>query len=326
MGLAARIGYRLDRTARRLEPRAATGVPMPVFGAIEAGGTKFVCAVGGDPHRLRAITQFPTTTPEETLSRAIGFLAAQAQETELEAIGIACFGPVDRSPTSPTYGRIMATPKPGWSWVDVAGTVSRALHLPVAIDTDTNGAALAEFRWGAAQGLDDFAYITIGTGIGAGLIVNGGLVHGLLHPEFGHIRIPHDLTADAYPGCCPFHGDCLEGLASGRALELRWRRSPETLPAGHRGWALEARYLALGIANLVCTLVPQRIVLGGGVMRRAEIWPLLRAGVQTLVAGYLALRELADGIETFIAPPGLGDRAGILGALALAASAARTRP
>ncbi len=293
---------------------------MPEFGAIEAGGTKFVCAAGSGPQELWAVTEFPTTTPDETLARAIEFLRMCAADQELEAVGIASFGPIDLARDSPTYGKVTSTPKEGWAWTDIAGSVSRALGLPVAFDTDTNGAALAEARWGAARGLDDFAYLTVGTGIGAGLMVNGELIHGLLHPEFGHIRIPHDWAMDPFAGICPYHGDCLEGLASGPAIERRWRRAPEALPSDHAGWRLEARYLALGVANLICTLAPQRVLLGGGVMRRAEVWPLMRARVWEILAGYLQLPEPADRAEAFIVPPALGERAGVLGALALAES------
>src|SRR5688572_4415011 len=224
---------------------------MSRYGAIEAGGTKFVCGAGTGPDDLDFI-QFPTTSPAETIARAIDFFKGK----QLAAVGIASFGPVDLK-----TGFITASPKAGWNNVDFVGTVRKALALPVGFDTDVNGAALAEARWGAAQGIDDFVYITVGTGIGGGAIVNGKLVHGRLHPEMGHVRIPRDPT-DSHPGSCPFHIDCLEGLAAGPALQARWGTASE-LPPAHPAWKLEAHYLALGIANLACTLSPQRIVLGG---------------------------------------------------------------
>ena len=199
---------------------------MRQFGGIEAGGTKFVCGIGSGPHDLRT-TKFPTTSPNETLQRAIAFFEESGES--LESIGIASFGPVDLIAGSPTYGHITSTPKPGWNDFDIAGEVERALRVPVALDTDVNGAVLAETRWGAARGLTDAMYLTVGTGIGGGAIVGGQLVHGMLHPEMGHIRIPHDWAADPYKGSCPYHGDCLEGLACGRALEERWGRRSEHL-------------------------------------------------------------------------------------------------
>ena len=190
--------------------------------------------------------------------------------------------------------------------------------MPVGFDTDVNVAALGEYRWGAAQGLDSFIYLTVGTGIGGGGMVNGRLIHGLIHPEMGHIRVPHDWQSDPYAGCCPFHGDCLEGLAAGPALEQRWGQPPETLPADHPAWALEAHYLALGLVNFICTLSPQRIVMGGGVMEQPQLLPLVRQEVQELLNGYLQVPEILQAIDEYIVLPGLGKRAGVLGAIALA--------
>jgi fructokinase len=180
-----------------------------------------------------------------------------------------------------------------------------------------NGAALGEYRWGAAQGLDTFVYLTIGTGIGGGGMINGKLVHGLLHPEMGHMRLPHDVERDPFPGVCPFHGDCLEGVAAGPAIEARWGQRGETLPSGHPAWALEAHYLALGVVNLTCIMSPQRVILGGGVMQQAHLFPLIRSEVQRLLNGYLKAPEIMDRIEEHIVPPGLGKYAGIKGAIAL---------
>jgi len=291
---------------------------MKTFGGIEAGGTKFVCAVGTGPDDLRAEAVLPTTAPRETIGRAITFFEEQAGIWPLAAVGVASFGPLDPDPTSSTFGAITTTPKPGWANVDFAGAVGRALGVPVGFDTDVNAAALGEHRWGAAQGLDTFIYLTIGTGIGGGGMVNGQLIHGLIHPEMGHVRIPHDWESDPYPGCCPYHGDCLEGLATGPALEGRWGQQGETLPPDHPAWPLEARYLALGLVNIICILSPQRIIMGGGVMQQRALFPLVRREVQALLNGYLQAPAILEQIDDYIVPPGLGDRAGVLGAIALA--------
>jgi len=283
------------------------------YGGIEAGGTKFVCAVGTSPDDLRE-ERFPTTTPEETIARAIAFFRAQPR---VAAIGIASFGPIDLHSDSPTYGYITTTPKPGWRHTDLAGAIRRALDVPVKFETDVNAAALGEARWGAARGLDTFIYLTIGTGIGGGGLVSGKLMHGLVHPEMGHIRLPHDFARDPFPGVCPFHGDCLEGLASGPALEKRWGARAETLPPDHPAWDLQAHYLALALVNYTCTLSPQRIILGGGVMEQVHLFPRIRRKVLELLNGYVQSPALLENIDAYIVPPALGKRAGILGALAL---------
>jgi fructokinase len=291
-----------------------------LVGGIEAGGTKFVCAVGSGPDDIRSQIEFPTTTPDETIDWATEFF--RSADSGLAGIGVASFGPVDLDPSSPTYGHITTTPKRGWAGTDIVGRVGRALALPVGFDTDVNGAALGEHRWGAAQGLDTFVYLTVGTGIGGGGMVAGELMHGLVHPEMGHIRVPHDRAADPFPGVCPFHGDCLEGLASGPAIEARWGESPEVLPRDHAAWPLEAHYLALALVNFICILSPQRIILGGGVMKEEQLLPLIREGVQELLNGYVQAPEVLEEIEGFVVPPALGDRAGVLGAIALGARAA----
>lgn len=290
----------------------------PLFGGIEAGGTKFVCAVGTDPDTLLHETRFPTTTPDETLGRALDFFRAIQRETPLAALGIASFGPIDLHPTSPTYGFITSTPKPGWANTDVVGFFARELGLPIGFDTDVNGAALGEYRWGAAQGLDTFLYLTIGTGIGGGAFVNGRLVHGLLHPEMGHIRLPRDPNRDPFEGICPYHGDCLEGLCSGPALAARWGQNAETLPADHPAWELQAHYLGLALATFICTLSPQRIILGGGVMNAPHLLPLVRTATQQALNGYIHVPAITEQIDAYIVAPGLGNRAGVLGAIALA--------
>ena len=290
-----------------------------VYGGIEAGGTKFICAAGSGPGDIRAEARIETTTPEETVRKAIAFF--RELPMPIAAIGIGSFGPVDPDPSSATYGFITNAPKPGWQDVDLAGTVREALRVPVGFDTDVNAAALGEHRWGAARGLDTFIYLTVGTGIGGGGIAGGRPMHGLLHPEMGHIRVPHDLAADPFPGTCPYHDDCLEGLAAGQALEKRWGQPAETLPADHPGWPLEARYLALGIANFIFTLSPQRIIVGGGVMGQPGLLAMVRREVVRLLNGYVDAPEITRDIDGYIVPPALGNRAGVLGAIALAEQA-----
>lgn len=290
------------------------------FGGIEGGGTKFYCAVGSGPDDIVAEARFPTTTPEETLQKSIAFFKEQQQKLILEAVGIGSFGPVDLHPGSPTYGSITSTPKPGWANTSFARVIEEALHVPVVFDTDVNAAALGEYTWGAAQGLSDFLYITIGTGIGAGIFANQRLVHGLVHPETGHIALPHDLDRDPFPGICPYHGDCFEGLASGPSMRLRWGQPAETLPLDHPAWALEAHYLALAFSDFIFTLSPQRIVAGGGVMEQIALFPLVRQEVLQLLNGYIHSPAILEDIDHYIVPPGLKNRAGVLGSIALGRS------
>jgi fructokinase len=289
-----------------------------LYGGIEAGGAKWVCAVGSGPADMRALTTFPTTAPDETITRALEFFAGNGS---LEAVGVGSFGPIDLRRSSRSFGYITTTPKPGWAQTDVAGRLRESLAVPVAFDTDVNAAALGEHRWGAAVGLDSFCYITVGTGIGGGVVANGRLVHGLLHPEVGHMRIPHDQVADPFAGSCPYHGDCFEGLASGEAMRQRWGRDARDLDED-APWQLEAQYLALGLVNVVCALSPERIILGGGVMKQPGLLARVQERLRDLLAGYFDAPELKDEIGDFVLPPGLGDRAGVLGAIALAQEAA----
>jgi fructokinase len=277
---------------------------LTVFGGIEAGGSKWNCAVGTGPDDLRAVSTIATATADETLGEAVAFFD---REGPVDAIGIGSFGPVDLA-----RGVITTTPKPGWAHTDVSGEIGRRLGVPVVFDTDVNAAALGEHRWGALQGLDVCCYVTVGTGIGGGILVGGTPVHGLQHPEVGHLRIPHDRDEDPFPGVCPFHGDCWEGLASGPAMEARWGRPADEV-ADDAPWALEARYLALGVLALMAVVSPQRIVVGGGVLNRRGLLELVQRQLDQLVSGYVAVPELV--------PPALGARAGVLGALALAESA-----
>jgi fructokinase len=291
----------------------------PLFGGIEGGGTKFICAVGSSPDGLLAEARFATADPGETIQETLQFFQEQIdQHGRLAGLGLACFGPIDLHPSSPTYGFITSTPKPGWANVDILGGISRGLGMPVAFDTDVNGAALGEWRWGAGQGVNSLIYLTVGTGIGGGALVDGRPVHGLVHPEMGHMLVAHDRTADPFLGVCPFHADCLEGLATGVAMQKRWGKRAEELPTDHPAWALEAEYLSAGLVNLILAYSPERIILGGGVMQQSQLFPLIRDKVVSKLAGYVASQSITNEIDRYIVPAGLGKRAGVLGAIALA--------
>jgi fructokinase len=286
-----------------------------LFGGLEAGGTKFVCAVGTGPDSIVDEARFPTTRPEETIGQAIEFFRQYQQD--LTAVGIGSFGPVDLQKGSDTFGYITTTPKAHWANTELAGRVGRALGVPVGFDTDVNAAALGEQRWGAAQGLDSFIYLTIGTGIGGGGMVGGKLIHGLVHPEMGHIVVPHDFERDPFTGRCPFHKDCLEGMASGPAIEDRWGKPGHELPDSHPAWELEAYYLAQALMAYILVLSPQRIILGGGVMAQRQLFPLIRHKVLEYLNGYIQSPTILEKIDSYIVPPGLEGRAGVLGSMAL---------
>jgi len=286
-----------------------------LLGAIEAGGTKFICAVGTPDGEILQQIRIATGTPAETIEQVLAFF--RFQKESLAAIGIASFGPVQLNRNSPDYGFITSTPKLDWRNFDLLGAVRKGLRLPVAFDTDVNAAALAERHWGAARGLGSFMYVTVGTGIGGAAMIDGAILHGLSNPEMGHIRVPHDLIRDPFPGVCPYHGDCLEGLACGPAIEARWQASPDTLPPNHPAWPLEAEYLALACVNWICTLFPERVVFGGGVMR-PDLFPALRAKVCDLLNGYLDVPQLTQDLDCYLMPSALGANAGVLGALVLA--------
>jgi fructokinase len=249
----------------------------------------------------------------------VNFFRLYAGRGELAAIGVGAFGPLDLNSSSCTYGFITTTPKSGWSQVDLCGELTSGLQVPVALDTDVNTAALGEHFWiEEDHALDPFLYMTVGTGIGVGALVNGRPLHGLIHPEAGHAFIPHSWAEDPFEGVCPYHGDCLEGLASGPAIALRWGIQAESLPTGHPGWFLEARYLAFGLSNLIYTLSPQRIVLGGGVLQHSGLIDQVRGQVIRLLNGYIRSSWLGERIDRYIVKPALGSRAGVLGAIALA--------
>jgi fructokinase len=290
-----------------------------MLGGIEAGGTKFICGVGTGPEDLQTAS-FPTRTPQDTIPEVLRFFR-ESGGTALRSLGIASFGPVDLDKSSPTFGHVTSTPKVGWANFDFLGALKGGLGIPISFDTDVNAAMLGEMRWGAARGLSDAMYITVGTGIGGGIIAGGRIVHGLIHPEMGHLRIPHDLARDPYPGMCTYHGDCLEGLACGPAIEARWRTSARDLPDSHPAWALEAHYLALAVLNCSLTVSPKRILLGGGVMSKQHLFPMIRDEFCHLANGYLRHQVVLEELDKYILAPQLGSRAGVLGSLVLAEQA-----
>ncbi len=292
---------------------------ISLYGAIEGGGTKFICAVGNGPGNIRAEARFETSSPEETMACVIEFFRQQEQKLgKLSAIGFACFGPLDPDPASSTYGHILPTPKPGWSNADVVGMLRSEFDVPITFDTDVNGAALGEWRWGKAQGLDTFIYLTVGTGVGGGAFVEGRLLHGLIHPEMGHILLKHDTEKDPFGGICPFHGDCFEGLASGVAMEKRWGVRGSMLAPEHQAWDLEADYIAQALATYTFALSPQRIIIGGGVGSLGHLLPKVQKRTRELINDYVQSPVILEHIETYIVNPGLGNRSGMLGAIALA--------
>ncbi|WP_353949315.1 ROK family protein [Sporolactobacillus sp. Y61] len=283
------------------------------LGGIEAGGTKFVCAVGDDQGTVFAKEKIETRDPEYTMSRVISFF----KNFKIESLGICSFGPVDLHRDSATYGYITSTPKAGWANYPFVRTMEEALHVPAGFTTDVNGAALGELACGAAKGLDGCLYITVGTGIGAGLITENRLLNGVTHPEMGHI-LPRRYRGDDFEGICPYHRDCLEGLASGPALKAHWGRPAAELPANHEAWTIEADYLAQALMQYVLIVSPKRIVMGGGVMKQKQLFPMIRRRLQELLAGYIVASEVKENINDYVVPPALGDNAGITGALILA--------
>ena len=293
-----------------------------LLGGVETGGTWCVCALGTRPGELEALEEFPTGEPGPTLERIADFFTGSRTPA---AVGVGAFGPLELDPESPAWGHVLATtPKPGWQDAPVGPALRDRLRVPVKLDTDVNAAAVAEHRWGAGRGVASLCYLTVGTGIGGGLVINGAPVHGLVHPEVGHFRVPRNRD-DSFAGACPIHGDCWEGMASGTAIAERWGVRPEELPDEHPGWALEAEYLALGILSIVCVASPHRVIVGGGVMSRAVLLPMMRERLRDLVAGYLDTPLLGERVGDYVVAPELGDRAGVFGAMALASDALRGR-
>lgn len=287
------------------------------FGTLEAGGTKMVLSVGNEQNELLEQAVIPTETPEKTIPAMISWF----RERNIVSLGIGTFGPVDLNPASSTYGWITKTPKPGWSDTPLLPPMRDALGVTAQIDTDVNAAALAEWQLGAAKGLNSCMYVTVGTGIGAGLVIEGKLVHGLVHPELGHMFLRQEPNDRTPAGFCPYHRGCLEGLASGPAMEKRWGIKAQDLPPDHEAWDLEAAYLAKMCVNAVCAFSPERIILGGGVMQQKHLLPRIRRKTLELLNGYIQAKEILDNIDGYIVEPGLGTKSGAAGALLLARKA-----
>ena len=296
-----------------------------LYGALEAGGTKMICATGNEDGQILDQVSIPTGTPEETMPQIIEYFRAKLDvpegEEKIQAIGVACFGPVDVRPNSKTYGNILYTPKIPWRNFPMVKTLRDALdNIPVGFDTDVNGSLLGEATWGCAKGLTDAVYFTIGTGIGMGAMSGGNLIHGMLHPEAGHIKMA-PIPGDEYAGHCPNHGTCFEGMACGPAIEARWGKPGKELREMPEVWDLEAKYIAQALTSIIYTLSPQKIILGGGVMGQAQLFPLIRKYVLENVDGYLDTKELRN-INAYITPAALNGNQGIMGALKLAEMAA----
>lgn len=282
-----------------------------LFGALEAGGTKMVCAIGNEQGEILDRISIPTETPDITMPKMAEYFAGK----DIAALGIGCFGPIDLNRTSPTYGYITTTPKLPWKNYDICGYFREKLNIPVGFDTDVNGSMLGEATWGCARGLDTAVYITIGTGVGVGVLAGGRLLHGMLHPEAGHILMPVR-SDDTYAGKCPYHKTCLEGLASGPAIEARWGAPGRELGDRPEVWDLEAYYIAAAVTDYIMILSPQKVILGGGVMHHDGLIEQVRAYVKDMVNGYLVTKELED-LNSYIVLPSLDDNQGIMGALKL---------
>lgn len=290
------------------------------IGGIEAGGTKFVCGVGNEQGEVVDSISFPTEDPETTLGKAIAYF----KDKSVDAIGIGSFGPIDIRPGSPTYGYVTTTPKPGWGNVDFLGTLRREFDVPYGWNTDVNAAAFGEAAWGAAKGLKSCLYYTVGTGIGIGVFLEGRLVQGLVHPEGGHM-LTRRHPGDDFAGLCPYHGDCLEGMASGPAIEARWNVKGHELPSNHPAWEMEAYYIAQSITGAVLLNSPEKVVLGGGVMQQSQLFPLIREAVKANLNGYVSASEIVERMDEYIVPPGLGQQAGLCGAFALGLAALQSQ-
>ena len=281
------------------------------LGALEAGGTKMVCAIGDESGKIYEQVSIPTETPEITMPRLISYF----EERKIEALGIGCFGPIDPDKKSETYGYITSTPKLAWADYNIVGTMEKSLMIPVGFDTDVNGSVLGEVTFGQAKGKKCVVYVTIGTGVGAGIYIEGKLLHGMLHPEAGHILLTQRQD-DTYEGTCPYHKTCLEGLAAGPAIEARWGRKAVELKDDARVWDLEAYYIAQALVDYILILSPQMIILGGGVMHQEQLFPQIRSYVKKMMNGYIKTKEMAD-LDHYIVPASLHDDQGIMGALEL---------
>lgn len=289
------------------------------FAVIEAGGTKFNCAILDKERNILVQSRIPTTAPNDTIGASIEFFRDQkANGYQFNKLGLACFGPLDLKPDSATWGNITTTPKPGWTNTPIARQLGSALDCQVCIDTDVNAAGLAEYRWGAAQETSVSVYVTIGTGVGLGIVINGKPLHGLIHPEGGHMLIGEikDNDGNVTQGVCPFHGSCVEGLASGTAMNKIWGQPAETLPDDHKAWDVQARVLAAMCHNILLCYSAEKIVLGGGVMQKPGLLDKVVTYTEQSLAGYLSLPEDTE-FKNLITLPGLGDKAGLMGALGL---------
>lgn len=282
-----------------------------ILGALEAGGTKMVCAIGDNNGNILKQQSFPTTTPDETMPLLINFFLKE----NIEALGIGCFGPIDLDRKSSTYGYITSTPKTEWKNYNIVGAFRNALNVPVGFDTDVNGSALGEHTYGIGKDIDNLVYITIGTGIGIGVISEGKLLHGAMHPEGGHIMLTKS-QLDSYEGRCPYHKNCFEGLCSGPAVEERWGRKGTELAGQTEVWELEASYIAQALISYSMTLSPKRIILGGGIMHQKQLFPLIRQKFKEMNNGYISNRYV-DDLDNYIVCQSLDDKQGILGALEL---------
>lgn len=282
------------------------------LGALETGGTKMVCAVGDETGRIYERTTIPTDAPQTTMPQLIAYF----REKGVEALGVGCFGPIELDRTSPRYGYITSTPKEAWRNCPVVSVFAEALQCPIGFDTDVNSAVLGEVTFGQACGKRCVVYLTVGTGVGAGVYIEGKLLHGMLHPEAGHVMIRRKEN-DRYAGRCPYHKNCLEGLASGPAIGERWGAKAELLANREEVWELEADYIAQALAGYILTLSPQMIILGGGVMHQEQLFPLIRRKVAQMLNGYIQTRELED-MEHYIVPAALRGDQGIMGCLELA--------
>lgn len=283
-----------------------------IIGAVEAGGTKIVCGIGNESGEIQDRVSFPTEQPEKTIGQIIAYF----KDKQVSAIGLGFFGPINIDEKSPEYGYVTTTPKPGWGNYPVVPELRKAFDVPLGWDTDVNAAALGEATWGAAKGLDSCLYYTIGTGVGVGVYLEGKLMHGLVHPEGGHV-LTRLYPGDTFKGVCPYHGNCLEGVAAGPAIQARWGVKADQLPADHEAWEIEAYYIGQAVASAILLASPKKVVLGGGVMHQTQLFPLIREQVKRNLAGYVSASAVAERIDDYIVPPGLGDNAGLSGSLAL---------
>ncbi|MCR8659054.1 ROK family protein [Paenibacillus endoradicis] len=282
------------------------------IGAIEAGGTKIICGIGNEYGQIERKVSFPTETPTIAMVKINEFFANE----QLDALGVGTFGPIDVNKSSETYGYITTTPKPGWGNFNILAELRKTIEVPIGFDTDVNGAALAEATWGSAKGVKSCVYYTIGTGVGVGVYAEGHLIHGLLHPEAGHIPVKRH-PDDKYEGFCPYHKDCLEGVAAGPAIERRYGVKGAELSVDHEAWNLVAYYIAQALTSTVLLLSPEKIILGGGVMHQEQLFPLIHEQLQQNLNGYVQHPMILENIDQYVIAPGLGDEAGLCGAIAI---------